>query len=82
MSAGRLEDTHPALDAEIIRAHMAGDAAALAGLYTRASEAAEAASDPDGAGFFLTHAYVFALEAGLPEADELHARLKREGREE
>ena len=35
----------------------------------------------DAACFFLTHAYVFALEAGASEAGVLHARLKAQGRE-
>ncbi|MEQ9694217.1 hypothetical protein [Shimia sp. SDUM112013] len=67
------------LDARMIAAHEAGDQAALVALYT---EAAEAAGDVDAHCFFLTHAYVFALEAGAPEAAELHARLKKLGREE
>jgi hypothetical protein len=67
-----------ALDAALLAAHAAGDRAALIRLY---AEAAESAADPDAAGFYLTHAYVFALEAGAPEAAALHARLKGEGRE-
>ena len=31
--------------------------------------------------FFLTHAYVFALEAGAETATDLHRRLKHYGRE-
>lgn len=34
------------------------------------------------AAFYLTHAYVFALEAGLDEADIYHAQLKKWGCEE
>jgi hypothetical protein len=67
-----------ALDAALLAAHDNGDRAALIRLY---SEAAESTADPDAAGFYLTHAYVFALEAGAPEAEALHARLKAEGRE-
>ncbi|MFP4570141.1 hypothetical protein [Rhodosalinus sp.] len=66
------------LDAALRAAHAAGDRAALIRLY---AQAAERAPDPDAAGFYLTHAYVFALEAGAPEAAALHARLKAEGRE-
>jgi hypothetical protein len=67
-----------ALDAALLAAHAAGDRAALIRLY---AQAAEAADDGEAAGFYLTHAYVFALEAGAPEAAALHARLKAEGRE-
>ena len=67
------------LDARLIAAHETGDAAELVALY---SEAADAAADEVGQAFYLTHAYVFALEAGMSEAAELHARLKAMGREE
>ena len=67
------------LDARILSAHAADDRAALVQLYTKA---ADLANDIDAACFFLTYAYIFALEAGAPEATELHARLKALGREE
>jgi hypothetical protein len=67
-----------ALDAALLCAHEAGDRAALIALYTKA---ADTVPDPVAAAFFLTHAYVFALEAGAPEARALHARLKAAGRE-
>ena len=67
-----------ALDDGLLAAHAAGDRAALIRLY---AQAADRATDPDAAGFYLTHAYVFALEAGAPQAAALHARLKAEGRE-
>jgi hypothetical protein len=42
-------------------------------LYRQASETA----DTDQArAFYLTHAYVFALEAGAPEADALRDGLR------
>ena len=66
------------LDAALIAAHDAGDIRKLARLYT---QAADAAGSPDAAGFFLTHAYVFALEAGLEEAPALRQRLIDMGRE-
>lgn len=74
MTAARAE-----LDAALIAAHEKGDGPALVRLYT---EAADQANDVDAECFFLTHAYVFALEAGAPEAVDLHARLKAHGREE
>ena len=66
------------LDAAMIRAHETGDRAALVALY---AQAADGAKDLDAACFFLTHAYVFALEAGAQEARTLHARLVAHGRE-
>ena len=67
-----------ALQDRLLAAHAAQDRRALVGLYT---EAADSATDLDAACFFLTHAYVFALELGDPRAHALHARLKAEGRE-
>ena len=43
---------------------------------------AEAGGYATAAGFYLTHAYVFALEAGDPRSSQLHARLKAAGLEE
>ena len=67
------------LDARLLAAHERDDRHALVGLY---SEAADAADDLDSACFYLTHAYIFALDTGVPEAAALHARLKAHGREE
>ncbi len=67
------------LDAQMIAAHEACDLTALIRLYTRA---ADQASDLTAACFYLTHAYVFALEAGSADAKRLHQRLKAHGREE
>ncbi len=66
------------LDAKLLAAHAAGDWTALVELY---AQAAESAKDKTAAGFYLTHAYVFALEVGLPEAAALHAKLRADGRE-
>ena len=68
------------LHARMIAAHRQGDPRALTRLY---SEAADSVNDLDASCFFLTHAYVFALESGDdPQACGLHARLKAHGREE
>tara|TARA_Y100001933_G_scaffold223298_1_gene234782 strand:+ start:5733 stop:6389 length:657 start_codon:yes stop_codon:yes gene_type:complete len=77
---GADRDPHPcmALDAALLHAHAAGDRAALIGLRT---EAAGRVPDPDAAAFFLTQAYVFALETGASQARALHARLMAAGRE-
>lgn len=69
-----------ALDAAIIAAHDRGDPARLSELYQKAATALEAAGDTDAACFFLTHAYVFALEAGLDDADRLRTILQDRGR--
>jgi hypothetical protein len=66
------------LDQRLLAAHAREDRGALIGLYALA---ADGAPDLDAACFFLTHAYVFALERGDPRAPDLHARLKAEGRE-
>ncbi|ABG32345.1 hypothetical protein CEP88_03890 [Roseobacter denitrificans] len=67
------------LDAQLLAAHAEGDTDRLVTLY---AQAAASADDPDTAGFYLTHAYVFALEAGLPQAADLRAQLIETGREE
>lgn len=66
------------LDTRLLAAHEAGDRDALVALYT---EAADSAASHDAACFYLTHAYVFALELGHPAADRLRARLIAAGRE-
>lgn len=63
----------------MLDAHARQAPAALIALYT---EAADSANDLDASCFFLTHAYVFALEAGAPQAAQLRRRLMRHGREE
>jgi hypothetical protein len=67
------------LDADLLDAHAREDLAALVGLYARA---ADRANTETAAGFYLTHAYVFALELGAPEAPGLRQRLIDMGREE
>jgi len=62
----------------LLEAHAGADRARLIRLY---EQAADSAGDLDAACFFLTHAYVFALEAGHPQAPHLHRRLKAHGRE-
>lgn len=70
------DDGRAALDAALLKAHAIGDRHALIGLY---AEAADAAQDLRARSFYLTHAYVFALEAGDPRAPMLKARLVSEG---
>ena len=66
------------LDTRLLAAHEADDRDLLVSLYT---EAADRANDADACGFYLTHAYVFALETGAPKAAALCARLVSMGRE-
>ncbi len=74
--------TRAALDAALLQAHSENDSRTLVGLYAQAADLAQTDGDTEAMCFYLTHAYVFALETGAPEADALHARLKAEGREE
>lgn len=68
------------LDDALLAAHVAGDNAKLVRLYWQAGEAALDTDEVQGC-FYLTHAYVFALEAGMAEAEELRAILAARGRE-
>jgi hypothetical protein len=68
---GAADPTRAALDAALLAAHAADDRPALIGLYAEAAEAARGTA----AAFYLTHAYVYALEAGDALAPVLKARL-------
>lgn len=72
--------TRDELDGALLKAHADKDTPALIKLYTVAATLAEDSADTDAACFYLTHAFVFALEAGTPEADALHQRLANYGR--
>ena len=71
-----------ALDAALLEAHASQDRAALIRLYARAGDMAERQGRADAAGFYLTHAYVCALETGDAAGEGLHAQLVATGREE
>lgn len=66
------------LDDRLLKAHADDDKTALVRLYT---EAADQSIDEVACGFYLTHAYVYALELGSDEAHELRSRLIRMGRD-
>ncbi|MDX2485641.1 MAG: hypothetical protein QNK42_18510 [Pseudodonghicola sp.] len=66
------------LDTRLLAAHARGDQSALVSLYL---EAADSAGQDQVHGFFLTQAYVYALEVGHAEAPTLRARLVAAGRE-
>ncbi|MDU8928254.1 hypothetical protein RXV86_12730 [Alisedimentitalea sp. MJ-SS2] len=65
------------LDERLLAAHEADDRGALIALYI---EAADTATSETAAGFYLTHAYVFALELNDGRQDALRTRLKAMGR--
>ena len=66
------------LDARLLAAHAADDRAALIALYREASEVSETMV---ARRFYLTHAYIYALEAGTAEAPALRAALVAMGAE-
>jgi len=66
------------LEARLLAAHAAGDTLAQVALYT---EAADTAATQDAAGFFLTQAYIYALELGHDDIAILRTRLADMGRE-
>lgn len=66
------------LDARLLAAHAADDRRALIGLY---AEAAEQAATDIARAFYLTHAYVFALDTGSALAAALRERLVAMGSE-
>lgn len=69
------------LDQRLLAAHAGGAPVDLAGLYREAADLAEREGDVTRACFFLTHAWVYALEAGDDLAKDLRARLVAHGRE-
>ncbi|MEH6521519.1 hypothetical protein [Sulfitobacter sp.] len=66
------------LNEQMLEAHAEDDRDALIGLY---AQAAGEAADIDTKCFFLTHAYVFALEAADPRTRDLRKQLVSHGRE-
>lgn len=72
-----MSPAQPDLGAALLAAHAKDDRTALIILY---EEAANQSEDTTERSFFLTHAFVFALEAGSPEAPRLKARLADMGR--
>lgn len=70
------------IDRALLAAHVANDKAKLVGLYRQAGDMMLASGRVDAGCFFLTHAYIFALDCGAPEAAEIHQTLIAFGREE
>jgi hypothetical protein len=65
------------LHTQLLAAHASGHKPALVTLYTAA---ADQAGSVDAACFYLTHAYIFALDLGHADTAHLHARLAEHGR--
>lgn len=68
------------IDTALLDAHAAGDGRRLACLYGEAARAYYAGGDADAACFYWTQAFVFALEAGMPDAAHYADRLRDMGR--
>ena len=72
--------TREPLQDALLAAHGIDDRRALVALYRDAADLAFAAQNIDKECFFLTHAWVFALETDHDLCRELFARLDRYGR--
>ncbi|MGI9394259.1 MAG: hypothetical protein ACR2OY_06400 [Boseongicola sp.] len=70
----------PDLEARLLEAHAVGDLVKIASSYALAADQAEEKENFDRACFFLTHAWIFALEAGDAAADKYRKRLAEYGR--
>ena len=66
---------------ELLAAFKAVDRRKIMQLYWDQGQAQLNAGDEDAGCFYLVHAYVFALEDGAAEAEEIRAELKKRGRE-
>ena len=69
------------LEIAILAAHDDEDFEKLATLYHLASQLKSQSGDSAEAAYLLTQAFVFALDCGMPLADELRAELVSLGRE-
>ena len=72
--------TQDELDLLLLDAHAQNDVSQLIRLYESAADISEQEGDIDACCFYLTHAFVFALESGSSRADILNCRLVRHGR--
>lgn len=66
------------LNAQLLAAHDSDDKTTLVSLYICAADQDD---DIDASCFFLTHAYIFALEIADPRASMLRQKLASHGRE-
>jgi hypothetical protein len=70
------------LDVALLQAHAGNDLDALVTLYQKAGLSCLDANEVDAGCFYLTHAYIFALETGSARAGDIHTILVSYGREE
>lgn len=68
------------LNQKLIAAHAENNVPTLVNLYTEAADGCENAGNIEATCFYLTHAYIFALEFGSEKAGDLHRRLLQYGR--
>lgn len=66
------------LDQLLLNAHERGDKSALVSLYAQAAD--QAATD-EARYFYMTHAFIFALDTGHASAEGLRDKLRAAGRE-
>ena len=69
------------LDQRLIAANLANDNIELIALYQHAAEISEAKGAVDETCFFLTQAYVFALQEGSPQSRQIKEKLVAHARE-
>ena len=70
------------IEKKMLKAHEEYNQKELVRLYTKAGEMKQKENDENAEAFFLTHAYVFALESGSENAKEICKRLVKLGREQ
>ncbi len=68
------------LQQAILTAHAQNNTADLINHYTDAATLMENNSDIDAACFYLTQAYIYALDSGSEYTEDLHERLAKHGR--
>ncbi len=77
-----MSEAGSSLERRLLDAHGRDDPGELCALYAEAADLKEAEGDVDATCFYLTHAFVYALQAGDDVAEALQRRLWRYGREE
>ena len=69
------------LHTKLLKAHECDDTATLSLLYAQAADESQGTGDTQAMFFFLTQAYIFALDSGLPVAADYNRRLAQHGRD-
>ncbi len=64
----------------MLAAHERSDKGALVDIYIEIADRAAQSQDIDAECFFLTHAWIFALDSDHPLRDDLQKRLSAHGR--